>query len=46
MHFADHVVLGAIGIDINGKKHVLLIERGLAADRMLLFVIDAPRLAA
>jgi len=62
VHFADHVVLAAIGIDSNGKKHVLglregatensaackalladLIERGLAAERALLFVIDGAK---
>jgi len=62
VHFAEHVVLAAIGIDIHGKKHVLglregatenpaackalladLIERGLAADRTLLFVIDGAK---
>jgi transposase-like protein len=62
VHFAEHVVLVAIGIDLGGKKHVLglregatenaaackallsdLIERGLAADRTLLFVIDGAK---
>jgi transposase-like protein len=62
VHFAEHVVLAAIGIDIHGKKHVLglleaatensaackalladLVERGLAAERTLLFVIDGAR---
>jgi putative transposase len=62
VHFADHVVLVAIGIDLLGSKHVLgliegatenaaackalladLIERGLPAERMLLFVIDGAK---
>lgn len=62
VHFADHVVLVAIGIALGGSKHVLvlregatenaaackalladLIERGLAAERALLFVIDGAR---
>lgn len=62
VHFADHVVLVAVGIDLGGKKHVLglregatenaaackalladLIERGLSADRALLFVIDGAK---
>jgi putative transposase len=62
VHFADHVVLVAIGIDIGGSKHLLglregatenaaackalladLIERGLAAERSLLFVIDGAK---
>jgi len=62
VRFADHVVLAAIGININGKKHLLglregatenaaackalladLIERGLPAERSLLFVIDGAK---
>ena len=62
VHFAEHVVLAAIGIDSHGKKHVLglregatensaackalladLIERGLAAERALLFVLDGAK---
>jgi putative transposase len=62
VHFADHVVLAAIGIDVSGKKHTLglregatenaaackalladLIERGLPAERSLLFVIDGAK---
>ena len=62
VHFADHLVLVAIGVDLGGKKHVLglregatenatackalladLIERGLPAERALLFVIDGAR---
>jgi transposase-like protein len=62
MYFAEHMVLAAIGIDLNGKKHVLglregasenaaackelladLIERGLATDRALLFIIDGAK---
>jgi putative transposase len=67
VHFADHVVLVAIGVALGGQKRVLglregatenaaackapladLIERGLPAERALLFVIDgakAPRKA-
>jgi putative transposase len=62
VHFAEHVVLVAIGIDLDGSKHVLgliegatenagackalladLIERGLPAERALLFVIDGAK---
>src|SRR5262249_19236811 len=62
VHFADHVVLAAIGIDAGGKKHTLglregatenvaackalladLIERGLPAERSLLFVLDGAK---
>lgn len=62
VHFAEHVVLVAIGIDLGGNKHVLglregatenatackalladLIERGLPAERTLLFVIDGAK---
>lgn len=59
IHFRDRVILLAIGIDVQGNKHVLglregsteatrvvasllsdLVERGLDADRMRLWVID------
>jgi len=62
VHFADHVVLAAIGIDVGGTKHPLglregatenaaackalladLIERGLATEHSLLFVIDGAK---
>lgn len=62
IHIQDHLVLIALGIDGDGKKHVLglwegatenhrvcvdllanLIERGLAADRALLFVVDGSK---
>src|SRR5262249_62427296 len=62
VHFADHVVLAAIGIDACGKKPTLglregapenaaackalladLIERGLPAERSLLFVLDGAK---
>ncbi len=62
VHFADHVVLAAVGIETSGEKHVLglregatenaaackalladLIERGVSAERTLLFVIDGAK---
>jgi len=62
VHFAEHMVLAAIGIDLGGNKHVLglregatenaaackelladLIERGLPAERTLLFIIDGAK---
>jgi putative transposase len=62
VHFAEHVVLAAVGVDAQGDKHVLglregatenaasvralltdLVERGLAADRTRLVVIDGAK---
>lgn len=59
IHFRDRVILLALGIDVQGNKHVLglregsteatrvvtsllsdLVDRGLAAERMRLWVID------
>jgi len=62
VHFGEHVVLAAVGVDAHGDKHVLglregatensaagralladLAERGLAAERSLLIVIDGAK---
>jgi putative transposase len=62
VHFGEHVVLAAVGVDERGDKHVLglregatentaavralladLVERGLAANRSLLIVIDGAK---
>jgi putative transposase len=62
VHFGEHVVLAAVGVDEQGDKQVLglregatenaaavralladLVERGLAADRALLVVIDGAK---
>ena len=33
VHFADHVVLAAIGIDVGGKKHTLGLREGATERR-------------
>lgn len=62
IHFKDHCIVVALGIDSEGEKHPLgmvegttenatvvrgllagLVERGLASDRALLFVIDGSK---